>query len=328
MSHRNHCPECDGEIGRREFLATSAGAAAAVTAGSILARSAQAAPTTESPAETAVKELYSTLSAEQKKTMALSFDDARRSRISANWSVTPANIGSFSKSQQELIHKVIRGITSEDGYERFTRQMAEDWGSVDRYSIAIFGDPNSQPFQFELTGRHLTMRADGNTIPGTAFGGPIVYGHSKRGNSDKNLFSYQTRRVNDVFAALDEKQRDKALLEKAPRENAVQIRDDVSALPGISGSDLSPDQKELLSAALRDVLLPYRKEDVDEVMEILKAGGGVDALRIAFYRSGDLDDDKVWDVWRLEAPTLVCHFRGAPHVHAYLNVARRADSAT
>ena len=56
---------------------------------------------------------------------------------------------------------------------------------------------------------------------------------------------------------------------------------------------------------------------------IVKAGGGMDKMRIAFYQSGDLDDDQVWDIWRLEGPTLVCHFRGTPHVHAYINVRKR-----
>jgi hypothetical protein len=319
------CPDCDSDLSRREFLTATAGVAAAATAASLLPTSRIfAAPTKTSPAESAVKELYATLSDDQKKQMALPLDDARRTKISANWSITSANIGSFSKSQQELIHKVIKGVTSEDGYGRFIKQMQEDWGAVEKYSIAIFGDPASDQFEFELTGRHLTLRADGDTLPGAAFGGPIVYGHGKKGNSEQNLFSYQTRRANEVFQALDGEQRKKALLENAPNESAVQLRDDVSAIPGIAGSELSGDQKELVGKALQDVMAPYRKEDVDEVMEILKAGGGIDKLQIAFYRSGDLDADSVWDVWRLEAPTLVCHFRGAPHVHAYINVARRA----
>jgi hypothetical protein len=29
----------------------------------------------------------------------------------------------------------------------------------------------------------------------------------------------------------------------------------------------------------------------------------------------------MWDIWRIEGPAFVCHFRGAPHVHAYLHVA-------
>ena len=96
------------------------------------------------------------------------------------------------------------------------------------------------------------------------------------------------------------------------------------ALPGIGGKELSSDQKDQLAASLRAVMQPYRKEDVDEVMEILESGGGLDSLHLSFYRTGDLDEDQVWDIWRLESPTVVCHFRGAPHVHAYINIAKRA----
>jgi hypothetical protein len=44
---------------------------------------------------------------------------------------------------------------------------------------------------------------------------------------------------------------------------------------------------------------------------------------MAFYEQGDLEGDKVWDIWRLEGPSFVWHFRGAPHVHAYINIAQR-----
>ena len=104
----------------------------------------------------------------------------------------------------------------------------------------------------------------------------------------------------------------------------MQLRQAGEALPGISGRDLSSDQKAVLRRSLEAVLARYRKEDVAEAFEILEAGGGLDALHVAFYRSGDLGNDQVWDVWRLESPTVVRHFRGAPHVHAYINVARRS----
>ena len=60
------------------------------------------------------------------------------------------------------------------------------------------------------------------------------------------------------------------------------------------------------------------------VSKVEQAGGGLDALHMAFYESDDLGDDQEWDIWRLEGPTFVWHFRGAPHVHAYVNVAKKA----
>ncbi len=44
-------------------------------------------------------------------------------------------------------------------------------------------------------------------------------------------------------------------------------------------------------------------------MEILKAGGGLDTLHMAFFQSDDLGSDKEWDIWRLEGPDFVWHFR-------------------
>ena len=34
-------------------------------------------------------------------------------------------------------------------------------------------------FEFALTGRHLTLRADGDSVENAAFGGPLVYGHGQ-----------------------------------------------------------------------------------------------------------------------------------------------------
>ena len=115
------------------------------------------------------------------------------------------------------------------------------------------------------------------------------------------------------------------MLEKAPKESAVKIQKTGSELPGIVGSELSADQKKLVSQTLKDILMPYREEDVDEAMKVLEAGGGIDKLNLAFYKTGDLDKDEKWDIWRLEGPTMVCHFRGAPHVHAYINISAKVE---
>ena len=321
-NNEDACRDCH-DFGRRAFLTTAAGAALAGSAMPLLSRVASAAPTAKSPAELAVAELYKTLDESQRKLVVLPLDSPLRTKVHPNWHITNAKIGGFSEAQQEIIHKIIKGITSEDGYGRFVRQMKNDAGSVNNYSIAIFGDPAGEQFEFELTGRHLTMRADGDTLGGGAFGGPIVYGHAAKGNSDKNLFSYQTKRANEVFQALDKEQRVKALLDKSPGQT-VALGEKDAARRGVSGKDLSDDQKELVGAVLRDILMPYREADVDEAMALIEADGGIDSLSLSFYRQGDLDDDGVWDVWRIEGPSMATHFRGAPHVHAFINIAKRA----
>jgi hypothetical protein len=271
-----------------------------------------------------VQKLYSTLSAEQKQAICFPFGHEARSRINANWAVTDHKIASdfYTAEQKELIGQIFKGVTSEDGHTRFLEQMDYDDGGFDQYSCAIFGEPGTGQFEWELTGRHLTIRADGDSVEGVAFGGPIVYGHGEE-DPAANLFHYQTQQTNEVFKALDAKQAEQALLTDAPRETDVRLQGKDGKFPGIAVADLSVDQKTLVESVIKTLLAPYRAEDVEEAMSVLQAGGGVDGLHMAFYKQGDLNDDQMWDIWRVEGPTFVSHFRGAPHVHAYLNVGTR-----
>jgi hypothetical protein len=314
------CPDCDRDVDRRLFLKAVGGAAVLGATSSLMfnAPRVHAAPSPTSAAETVVAELYKSLSPEQQKTLVFPFDHELRSRISANWHITKATVKDLTKEQQALVDKIIRNVTTEDGYQRIIEQTEYDDGGVASYSIALFGNPDDK-LQFEMTGRHLTMRADGNSVDKAAFGGPIVYGHGEE-SAKHNLFHYQTKQVNEVFKALDAKQAEQALVKTAPKEDAVKLQGESGKFPGISIGELSADQKELVQATLKTLLGPYREEDVTEVMEILKHGGGLDKLHLAFYQQGDLDNDKVWDIWRVEGPSLVWHFRGAPHVHAYVNI--------
>lgn len=322
-SENNPCPDCDVPVSRRTFLQRAGSTALAATAVPMLlaGKNLHAAPTAESAAETAVGRFYQTLTETQKKTIVLPFDNELRSRANANWHITKPKIDDdfYTKEQRALVEDIVRKVTSPDGFERLKTQTEEDSGGLGQYSVAVFGAPGTGKFEFELTGRHLTLRADGNSVDKTAFGGPMIYGHGEE-NVNENLYHYQTKQVNEVFKALDAKQAQAALLTKAPAEAAVSIQGAGGKFPGIAVKELSKDQQGLVEATLKVLLAPYRKEDVDEVFEILKATGGVEQLHFAFYQQEDLQDDKVWDIWRVEGPAFVWHFRGAPHVHAYINI--------
>jgi Protein of unknown function (DUF3500) len=256
------------------------------------------------------------------------FDHELRTKINANWAITEPTIGDFfNNEQQAILDEIFRGVVSPEGYERFQKQMDSDYGGFDQYHVAVFGTPGSGQFEWEMTGRHLTIRADGDSVANAAFGGPIIYGHGA-GDSHKglpgNVFFYQTKKANEVFSALDGKQREKALLPEAPRENAVALQGGSGQFPGIAVGELSRDQKELVEAVMKVILAPYREDDVNEAIALLKDGGGLDALHMAFYESGDLGRDHEWDIWRLEGPTFVWHFRGSPHVHSYVNIGKKS----
>lgn len=327
---RNDCPDCDEGLSRRDFVRRVTGAA---VAGGLLpfaapTRTASANPSPKSAAETAVKRFYDSLDEKQKKVICFPFEHELRTRINANWAITKPKIDEFfTKDQQATLDEIFRGVVSPDGYERFKKQMDDDNGGFGSYHVAVFGTPGSGQFEWELTGRHVTLRADGDSVAGTAFGGPMIYGHGA-GDSEKglpgNVFYYQTQKANEVFKALDGKQRKAALVPKAPVESAVKVQGSSGHFSGLSVGELSADQKGLVQSVMKVILAPYREEDVDEAIAIMKDGGGLDALHMAFYEAGDLGKDQEWDIWRLEGPTFVWHFRGAPHVHTYVNIAKKA----
>jgi hypothetical protein len=309
-------------IGRRKFLQAAAAAAPLIAC----RRTATAPPSygqrSELEPNLAVTRLHASLTAEQKSVVAFPFDDERRTRVDANWSVTRPEIGDdfFSTEQRWLIDQALRGLLSEDAYERTLRQMSDDWGGLSEYHIALFGDPASQ-CQWQLTGRHVTLRAWGGA-GGAGLGGPIVYGHGA-GEPRSNLFFHHTHEANRIFSSLSEAERAQALLAEAPNEDNVAVQGAAGKFPGLPARNLTVEQRALVDGLIGTLCASFREPTATAIRNQLELGGGSSALHLAFYKEDDLDDDGVWDIWRLEGPNLVWHFRGAPHVHAYVNLARQ-----
>jgi hypothetical protein len=336
------CRDCgDGMPARREFL--RAAGAAVLAAGAVplwATPRLTAAPTPKSTAETAAKALFESLTDDQRKKICFDWDfveEGRGSRgllrtfVSNNWSITPQRILSdfYTKKQQDLIHDVFKGLINPEWYDRFLRQLKDDtggkpWGA--EQSIALFGKPGDEHFEMVMTGRHMTLRADGNCESSVAFGGPIFYGHAAQGFNESgshkgNVFWPQALLANDVYKMLDEKQRQEALVKTSPRESAVGFRKPDEKAPGIAVASLSDDQKKAMQKVLAALVEPFRQEDRDEALEALKKQGGLDKCRLSFFADADVDNDEVWDNWRLEGPSFVWYFRGDPHVHVWVNVA-------
>jgi hypothetical protein len=336
------CPVCeDTEAGfdRREFLTTVGVTAAVATAGLPLFATpkVQAAPSAKSAAETAVKGVFEALTDDQRKAICFDWDyeDPKRGLlrtfVSNNWQITPHHIKSdfYTKKQQAIIHDVFKGMINPDWYGKFVKQLKDDTGGKEwgaEQSIAIFGKPGDGNFEFVMTGRHMTLRADGHSNDKVAFGGPIFYGHAASGFNEKvhhpgNVFWHQAQLANKVFEQLDDKQQEKALIAKRPKEAAVEFHSEKGGFPGIPIADLSEDQKKSLQKVLDALLEPYRTEDKDEALACLKKQGGLDKCSLAFYEEGDIGNDREWDNWRIEGPSFVWYFRGEPHVHVWVNVA-------
>lgn len=338
------CPECREAfdfpeaqpVDRRNFLqAAAVGTAATLTGVAAAADSEKPQPRKVQPAEELIKELFSTLSDDQKKKLVQDYDDgAGNNRIPTrkgmyNGPIKGIRIGdSYTKAQQDLVERIVKSLSSGDeGYRQISRGGKWDnSGSFDRCGALFFGEPvDGKKFAFVFAGHHLTIRCDGNSEEGPAFGGPIYYGHSPNGWSRGNIFNYQSRAVVKLYEALSGKQQELATVKKGtPGEQArsVQFRE-ASARPGIPAGELSKDQLALAEEVMRTVLSPYRKEDADEVMDIIKKNGGMEKIQFAFFVEGSGDKSEPWSFWRLEGPGFVWNYRVLPHVHTFVNISSK-----
>jgi hypothetical protein len=334
------CPDCDG-LDRRDFLRTLGVTAAVTATGSLplfAVPRAGAAPTPKSQAETAVKVLYDSLKEEQRKVVCFDWDFKHpewgplRTHVSNNWHITKPTIESdfFTKDQRAIIRDVYKGIFNPEWHARLDKQLKDDtngkaWGA--EQNIAIFGKPGEGKFEFVMTGRHMTIRADGDSESHVAIGGPIFHGHAASGFNEKvghpgNIFWHQAQLANKVYQMLSGKQQEQALIEDLPEEKAVDFHGtDAKKRTGLPVTEMSSDQKDHLRKVLLSLIDPYRKEDQEEVMACLKKQGGLEKCTLTFYKDGDLGNDQEWDNWRLEGPAFVWYFRGFPHVHIWINVA-------
>jgi hypothetical protein len=175
----------------------------------------------------------------------------------------------------------------------------------------------------------MTMRCDGNSEQHVAFGGPIFYGHAPEDSEGPkhtgNSYWEQAVAANRVYDMLDGKQRKLAEVGKTPREQSVAFTGASGMRPGIPLSEMSKDQIGEMQKVLAKLLEPYRQGDQDEARKCLETQGGLEKCSLAFYTDNDIGGDKVWDNWRLEGPSFVWYFRGAPHVHVWVNIADDAS---
>jgi len=342
------CPECELGFGptvdRRNFIRVLGGATAAVALGGTPAvlraadtKTEKKETKTNKAAEELVKELFSTLKDEQKKLAVMDYDHKQKdSPYLTRHRMFNAAVGAkidtaYSKPQQELVEKILKAVSAGDELSWKCLTRGGTWdnsGSFGNCGAYIFGDPTTKQWAWVFMGHHLTVRCDGDCEEGPAFGGPIYYGHTPNPYSDRNVFYYQTKEVLGLLDALDKKQRDKAIVKGNPGEHepSVELRKD--GHPGVAFAELSKDQKGLVDKVMRSVLSPYRKEDVDEVMQVIKTNGGMEKIHFAWYPDKDMKEDQPWAFWRLEGPGFVWNFRVMPHVHTYVNISTKIGKVT
>ncbi|MCS7045703.1 MAG: DUF3500 domain-containing protein [Gemmataceae bacterium] len=337
------CPECESTepVDRRAFLSAVGGTAVTLVGLEALPLASRAkadgpaAVRAPRPAEDLIRELYASLS------------DAQKSRVVLPWNhgVNPQGGGTptrlrffnaaifsdrkiedvYTPAQTELCERILRGICNGDeGFRLISRAGTWDnTATFGRCGAYIFGDPTGDnQFAWVFTGHHLTVRCDGNSEPDAAFGGPLYYGHSPDGWSQRNLFYPQTLAAKDLFESFNPGQRQQALVAGSPGEGegSVRFRPRGQRFPGLAAAQMTHDQRALVERLMRSVLSPYRAEDAEEVMQLVRRNGGLEQLHVAFYRDPGSNEDARWTFWRIEGPGFVWNFRVLPHVHTYVNI--------
>lgn len=288
--------------------------------------------------ETCAKALHRSLSEAQRREVCFDWDhrDAERGLlrtfIANHWQVTRPCVRSdfFTREQQHLIHDAFTHLVNPAWYPRFMKQLKDDtkghpWGADQ--SIALFGDPEAGPFQFLITGRHLTLRAGGDAESRAAFGGPILYGHQvtgyyERPNHPGNVFWPQALAASRLADMLDTPQLQQAVIDVLPEETEIGFREQREGLPVAS---LTAEQKRQLEETLALLVEPFRESDRARVAELLARQGGLDRCHLMLARDGRMSAPR-WDNWRLEGPSFLWHFRGFPHVHVWVHVAEDASA--
>src|SRR5262249_36193760 len=151
------------------FLRVVGGQAAAlVAAGSVAPRLLAAESKTKipekpaKPAEALVRELYASLTEDQKKDVMLPWDHRKNgdkgplTRMGMYNGPIAKPIGKvYTKPQQELLDRILRAVSSdEDGYQRITRNGTFDGSrSLEGCGANIFGEPtDGKKFAWLFTG--------------------------------------------------------------------------------------------------------------------------------------------------------------------------------
>ncbi len=296
MLRNKPCPDCDLP-NRRSFLqATAVSLAGFAVPRSSIAQDAQA---LQEPSETAVSAFFETLTPEQKQVICFPWDhtDADRgllrTHVSNNWQITRPTIDSafFTKQQKHLLHDAFRGLFHPDWYPRLVKQLKDDtggkpWGA--EQSVALFGTPGQGKFELVMTGRHMTVRIDGNSEDHVALGGPIFHGHApvfvEKKDHPGNIFWQQALECNKVFTLLDGQQQKQALVRARPAEAEVPFQGKEGTFDGLPVTAMSRDQQAELRKVLGSLVDPYRQRDREEILP--GEAGWTQHLPPGFLRGG------------------------------------------
>ncbi len=238
------------------------------------------------------------------------------------WSIT------LSRAARQVLVDLVHAGLSEGGRNRVLEQFYLDLPGIHATRVAILGDPRNPPYQVLVTGPHLNLRIGGRNREGVAFGGPQVYG-DQRGDGKPGLpgsaYRNQLELGQRLVASLSPAERAAARHPKAPVQTAIEVQGAAGRFDGVALADLDRAKRDAARDMVAAILESYPEEDAAYAWTCLESNGGIEALHLADYAEDHQQSRNVGDgpsqIIRLEGPAAVFHYRGEPHLHAFVNVA-------
>ena len=290
------------------------------------------APTPRAAAETAVKGLLRIADRRATKTVCFAWDYIEEQRTAAccartspTTGTSPSRTSAATSLHDEAAgdhHDIFKGIINPEWHSEVP-QAAQGrhrrQAGAHEQSIAIFGKPGSGKFEFVMTGRHMTIRCDGNSDRARRLRRADLLRPRRPAASTKSPTIPATSSGTRPWRPTRSTRCSTASSGSRPwsascrTESSVGFRGTDGKFPGIPVTELSGDQKEQLQKVLTKLLEPYpHRATATKRCSACKTQGGLDTCRLAFYKDSDIGNDGVWDNWRLEGPSFVWYFRGTP----------------
>lgn len=228
----------------------------------------------------------------------------------------------------DLVHASL----SPKGRARLPSQQLLSAAGVNTTRTLFAGHPD-EDYQVLVTGPHVNLRIGGQNREGVAFGGPQVYG-DQRGDGEiglpGNVYRFQLERGQKLLRGLSAAERAVVRQATAPPQTQVGVRGSGARLPGLAVGALPAAQRARARDFVDSILETYREDDAVYAWRCLENNGGLDALHVTDYeqdyQGGRLAGAAPSQVIRLEGPSAVFHYRGEPHLHAFLNVAMDGEA--
>ncbi len=135
--------------------------------------------------------------------------------------------------------------------------------------------------------------------------------------------------AHELLAGMTRAERRAVRVAQAPSQTCIAAQGRSGQFDGLPVADLSLRSRTQARVVVRGILENYGPADAAYAWECLSGNGGIDALYFADYdvdfEGGRHAGGNPSQIFRLEGPGAVFHFRGEPHVHAFASVEQNID---